>query len=148
MLARELGWKFDDADDFHSPENIEKMRSGRPLTDQDRQSWLHDLRALIEHSLSADENTVLACSALKKKYRDQLRAGPNVLFIYLHGTRARIEEQLKQRRGHFFDPKLLEAQFADLEEPESSADALTVDLSGEPRDVVEKIKTGLRGREQ
>jgi gluconokinase len=146
LLADDLSRKFFDADDFHPQANIEKMRRGQALTDQDRQPWLERLRELIEKSLAENENTVLACSALKKKYRDQLRASADVKFIFLHGDRARITEQLKNRRGHYFDPRLLDAQFADLEEPKSSEDAMTVELAGEPRDVANKIETILRER--
>ena len=148
LLARELGWKFYEGDGFHSPTNIEKMKHGQPLTDGDREPWLDDLREQLERSLAANENAVLACSALKKKYRDQLRAGLDVRFVYLRGSRARIAEQLRQRPRHFFDPHLLDTQFADLEEPKSSEDAITVDLSGEPGDMVEKIKASLRERGQ
>src|ERR1700739_4920450 len=83
MLARELGWKFYDADDFHPRANIEKMRNGQPLTEEDRQPWLEKLREAIERSLVADENAVLSCSALKKKYRDRLRVSDAVKFVFL-----------------------------------------------------------------
>lgn len=146
LLARGLGWKFYDADDFHSQANVEKMRRGVPLTDEDRQPWLERLRELVEQSLAANQSMVLACSALKKKYRDQLRASSDVKFVFLRGSRARIAEQLKDRRGHYFDPKLLDTQFADLEEPISAQDAIAVELSGEPRDVVEEIHAILRER--
>jgi gluconokinase len=146
LLARELGWEFYDADDFHPQSNIDKMHSGRPLTDHDREPWLARLRDRIETSLATDENAVLGCSALKKKYRDELRVSLDVKFIFLHGTRERIADQLKNRHGHFFDPKLLDSQFGDLEEPESRQDAIMVDLSGEPRDVVNEIKAILRAR--
>src|SRR2546421_4507980 len=81
LLARDLGWKFYDADDFHSPANIEKMRSGRPLSDEDRQLWLAALREQMERSIAANENAVLACSALKKQYREKLRVGPAGRFV-------------------------------------------------------------------
>ena len=146
LLAEEMGWKFYDADDFHPKSNTEKMRNGRPLTDENRQPWLQTLRELIERSLAENENSVLACSALKKKYRDQLRAGADVKFVFLYAQRSRIAEQLKNRRGHYFAPELLDAQFADLEEPKSSEDAVTIELDGEPRDVVNKLilRAGLR----
>src|SRR5438045_9636706 len=100
LLAKELGWKFYDADDFHSPANIEKIRSGHPLSDEDRQLWLADLREQVERSLAANENAVLACSALKKKYREKLQIGPAVRFVYLRGSRARITEQLYKTPAH------------------------------------------------
>ena len=144
LLAEDLNWKFYDADDFHSASNIEKMRRGVSLTDEARQPWLQKLRKLIERSLGANESAILACSALKKKYRDELRAGPAVKFIFLHSDRERVAEQLRDRRGHYFDPKLLDAQLTDLEEPESAEDAVSVELTGEPREVVAKIEAILR----
>lgn len=143
LLAKDLGWKFYDADDFHPRSNIEKMRRGEPLTDQDRQPWLERLREMIEQCLARNENTVLACSALKKKYRDQLRASADVKFVFLRAPRARVEEQLRNRPAHFFDPKLLDSQFADLEEPESSEDCLVVQVRAEPREPVNEIEAKL-----
>ena len=146
LLAQKLGWKFYDADDFHPSANIEKMKLGIPLTDEDRQPWLQSLSEMIERSLGANENAVLACSALKQKYREVLRVGQDVQFVFLHATGARIAEQLKRRRGHFIDPKLLESQFSDLEEPKPSENVLTVEVGGDPRELVEKIDKSLRGR--
>jgi len=111
LLAQELGWKFYDADNFHPVANIDKMQRGEPLTDEDRQPWLQSLREAITRSLAANENAVLACSALKRKYRELLRVNADVKFVFLHGSRARIADQLKQRRGHFIDPALLDSQF-------------------------------------
>ena len=146
LLARELGWEFYEADDFHSVDNVEKMKRGVPLTDEDRQPWLGRLRELIERCLAAGENAVLACSALKKAYRDRLRVSEEVKFVFLRGNRERISEQLQHRRGHFMNPALLESQFEDLEEPRSSEQVLTVDLGGSPRDLVQLIKKKLRFR--
>ena len=143
LLAQELHWKFYDADDFHPQVNIDKMERGEPLTDEDRQPWLQSLREAITRSLAANENAVLACSALKRKYRELLRVNADVKFVFLHGSRARIADQLKQRRGHFIDPALLDSQFADLEEPESSEDMLTIELRGEPDELVEQIRQKL-----
>src|SRR6267378_5310860 len=116
LLAQELHWKFYDADDFHPQVNIDKMERGEPLTDEDRQPWLQTLREAIERSLAANENAVLACSALKRKYRERLRVNTGVKFVFLDGSRARIAEQLKQRHGHFMSTVLLDSEFADLEE--------------------------------
>lgn len=143
LLAQELHWKFYDADDFHPQVNIDKMERGEPLTDEDRQPWLQSLREAITRSLAANENAVLACSALKRKYRELLRLNADVKFVFLHGSRARIADQLKQRRGHFIDPALLDSQFADLEEQESSEDMLTIELRGEPDELVEQIRQKL-----
>ena len=140
LLAGELGWKFYDADDFHPLANIEKMKRGEPLTDRDRRPWLESIRGQLKRSLAAKENAVLACSALKREYRDRLRVSAAVKFVFLHADRARVAEQSKQRRGHFFDPKLLDSQLADLEEPESMEDALKIQVRDEPGELVREIK--------
>ena len=90
LLARELGWKFSEADDFHPQANIDKMRSGIPLTDEDRQPWLEELRDAIKQALAANEDMILACSVLKKKYRDRLKVSDQVRFVFLRGDRKRI----------------------------------------------------------
>jgi len=139
LLAQEFGWRFYEADDFHSPANIEKMHSGVPLTDQDRWPWLESLRQLIKHSLEAGKNAVLACSALKRAYRERLRRSDDVKFVFLRGDCALIEKQLRQRRGHFMNPELLRSQFADLEEPKPDEDVVTIELGRTPQEVVEEI---------
>jgi gluconokinase len=144
LLARKLGWHFLEADDFHPAANVEKMRSGHPLTDADRWPWLKRLHQQIERSLAAEENTVLACSALKRKYRDCLRVNSDVRFVFLRGDYALIEKQLRHRRGHFMNPALLQSQFADLEEPEPDEAAITIELGRIPEEMVEEIKTRLR----
>jgi gluconokinase len=146
LLAQELEWKFYDADDFHSVANIAKMEGGVPLTDEDRQPWLGKLRELIDQCLAAGKNAVLACSALKKAYRDFLRVSDGVKFVFLRGDRRKITEQLQHRHEHFMDPVLLDSQFGDLEEPQSSEDALSLELGRSPRDLVELIKTKLKLR--
>ena len=144
LLAEQLGWQFYEADDFHPRANIEKMRSGRPLTDEDRWPWLELLREQITHSITANGNAVLACSALKRVYRDRLRVSDDVKFVFLRGSYALIAEQLRQRRGHFMNPGLLRSQFADLEDPKPDEDVLTVELGRTPQELVEDIKTKLQ----
>ena len=144
LLAEDLGWHFYEADDFHSPASVEKMRNGRPLTDEDRGPWLKRLTEQIARSLAASENAVVACSALKRKYREQLRVSDDVKFVFLHGDYARIEKQLRSRSGHFMSPELLKSQFADLEEPQSDEDAVTIQLGRRPEELVEEIKERLR----
>ena len=144
LLAKRVGWRFLEADDFHPRGNIEKMRDGLPLTDEDRWPWLKLLREQIERSLAANENAVLACSALKRRYRERLRVSDNVKFVLLRGDYALVEKQLHSRRGHFMNPDLLQSQFADLEEPESDEDAVTIELGRTPEELVEEIKTKLR----
>jgi gluconokinase len=146
LLAEELHWQFYEADNFHSAANIEKMGAGIPLTDEDRQPWLDQLRELVEHCLVAEKNAVLACSALKKAYRDCLRVSDGVKFVFLRGNRGKISEQLQHRHGHFMNPVLLDSQFEDLEEPQPSEHALLLELGPGPRDLVELIKTKLKLR--
>ena len=143
LLARELGWHFLEADDFHPAANIEKMRSGYPLTDEDRAPWLERLRDQIKRSLTAGECTVLACSALKRKYRQRLRVDDEVKLVFLRGSYAVIAEQLRHRRGHFFDRALLKIQFDDLEEPQPDESALTIELGRTPQELVKEIKEKL-----
>jgi gluconokinase len=140
LLAEQLGWQFADADDFHPVANVEKMRHGIPLTDEDRRPWLERLRAEIDGWLSSNKNVVLACSALKRRYRQQLEAGPQVRFVYLKGSAALIAERLRARHGHFAGEAILAGQFADLEEP---GDALTVDISATPEEIVAEIQAKL-----
>lgn len=143
LLAEELGWQFYEADDFHPRSNIEKMRRGRPLTDEDRWPWLERLREQLTRSVAAKENAVLACSALKRAYRERLRVSDDVKFVFLRGDYALIAEQLCHRRGHFMNPTLLKSQFADLEEPKSDEDVLTIELGRTPEELVKEIKTNL-----
>jgi gluconokinase len=143
LLARELGWHFYEADDFHSPANIEKMRGGVPLTDEDRWPWLENLRELIKRCIAAGENAVLACSALKRVYRKYLRVSAEVKFVFLHGDYAVIAKQLQRRRGHFLNPALLRSQFADLEEPGLNEEALTIELGRPPQELVKEIEAKL-----
>ena len=143
LLARELDWRFLEADDFHPSENIEKMRSGRPLTDEDRWPWLERLREQIKRSLTASENAVLACSALKRAYRERLRVSEEVKFAFLHGEYELIAKQLRHRHGHFMNPELLRSQFADLEEPKPNEGVLTIELGRTPEELVGEIKAKL-----
>ena len=144
LLAEEFGWRFYEADDFHSQANIDKMRQGVPLTDENRWPWLENLRQLIKRCLAADENAVLACSALKEEYRRHLRVGDNVKLVFLRGNYELIANQLRHRRGHFMNPMLLQSQFADLEEPQATEHAVVIDLGRSPRELVQEIKHKLR----
>jgi gluconokinase len=119
-LAERLGCEFADADDFHSAENVEKMRSGIPLDDDDRAGWLSDLRDLIDDRFAKGSDLVLACSALKQKYRDYLSENCEVRFVYLRGTFETISRRLIERPNHFMNPSLLRSQFDILEEPTDS----------------------------
>lgn len=132
-LGERLQIPFYDGDDFHSRANIEKMTNGIPLTDADRWPWLEALAHLLKETPSM----ILACSALKASYRERLKVAPDVRFIYLKGSYSLIEERLKKRRGHFFNPDLLKSQFADLEEPK---DALDFDINISISEIVNMIQ--------
>jgi gluconokinase len=140
LLAQQLGWEFADADDFHPPANIEKIRHGIPLGDEDREPWLDRLRQAILGWIARGRNVVLACSALKRVYRKKLDAAPEVRFVYLKGSATLIAERLRSRHGHFADEQILASQLTDLEEPEG---ALTVDIAATPAQIVDKIRMGL-----
>ncbi len=141
-LAARLGVPFWDGDDFHPPENVAKMARGIPLTDADRLPWLTRLQALI-HDHLAQGGAVLACSALKRHYRDQLRAGNDgVRFVYLQGDFNTIRARIKARQGHFMKPEMLHSQFNILEEP-SAEEALRIAITGRVEQMVEKILSGL-----
>jgi len=144
LLADELGWRFYEADDFHSQVNIDKMRQGVPLTDEDRWPWLESLGELIKQCVAAGENAVLACSALKEAYRRRLRVNADVKLVFLRGDYELIANQLRQRRGHFMNPVLLQSQFADLEEPKPTEGAAVIQLGRTPREIVQEIKSKLR----
>ena len=137
-LADELGWKFYDGDDFHPRANVEKMARGLPLDDDDRAPWLESLRDLIRSCLARSESAVLACSALKRSYREYLLIDESVELVYLKGDYELIEERLEGRRGHYMKPKMLDSQFAALEEPERG---LTVDISLPPEKIIETIRS-------
>lgn len=136
QLADQLGWPFYDGDDFHPAANVEKMRQGQPLTDEDRSGWLSALADLIRDQVKQRRSAVIACSALKQQYRDQLQVDANVRFAYLRGSYDLIEARLRQRTGHYMSPKLLASQFAALEEPQG---VLTIDIGQPPEQIVEEI---------
>ena len=140
-LAESLRWQFIDADDFHPPSNVAKMRAGIPLNDADRAPWLAALRTHIVGWLSSEANVVLACSALKQAYRDELVVSPDVRVVYLRGSSELITARLKERHGHYMDPNLLSSQFATLEEPR---DALVVDVDTSVDEIVKQIRKGVR----
>jgi gluconokinase len=144
LLGEELGWRFYEADDFHPLANIDKMGRGIPLTDEDRRPWLDRLRELIKKCVEAGENAVLACSALKRAYREHLCISGEVKFVFLRGDYALIAKQLRRRPGHFMNPALLRSQFDDLEEPKPDEHALTIELGRTPHELVDEIKTKLR----
>src|SRR5262245_34254527 len=143
LLAQNLGWPFYDGDDFHPQTNIDKMRQGIPLTDDDRDSWLTALRHQIDALIDSRQSAVLACPALKQAYRDRLGGDRSeVRFVYLKGDYALIRQRLQERQGHFMKADLLASQFATLEEPEGVP---AVDIAQKPEAIVECIKRAISG---
>lgn len=137
LLASQMGWKFADGDDYHPASNLEKMRNGIALTDADREPWLERLRALIIEWTRTGKNGVLACSALKRAYRDKLVVGAGVRVVYLKADRKFLRERLLERRGHYMKESMLESQLATLEEPE---DAIVVDAGFAAEAIVREIR--------
>ena len=132
-LASVLGWRFVDADEFHPPANVAKMRAGTPLTDEDRVPWLDRIAGELRAMLVRGESAVLACSALRQVYRDRIARAGDVRFVYLAGDQATIADRLAGRQHRFMPSTLLASQFATLEVP---ADALTIDIR---LDVAEQV---------
>jgi gluconokinase len=142
VLAAQLGWPFHDADDFHPPANVEKMRRGEPLTDADRAPWLDALHRLIAQLAAEHRNAVIACSALKQAYRDRLAAGVDqVSFVYLRGDPELLRQRLAARHGHFMPAELLRSQLDTLQEPH---DAVVVDVKDPPESIASHIRRRLR----
>ncbi len=141
LLAQQLGWKFADADDYHPHANVEKISRGIPLTDEDRMPWLESLRKAILDWSTSGTSVVLACSALKRAYRQMLEAAPGVHFVYLQGSADLIADRLQLRHGHYADARILESQLADLEEPE---EAVKVSIGASPEEIVGEIRKQLR----
>jgi gluconokinase len=140
-LAASLGWEFHDGDELHSETAKRKMHLGIALDDADRAPWLSALRQLIQGILSEGRNGVVACSALKQAYRDELVVDPKLVkIVYLKGSKEVIGERLRDRVGHFMNPDLLQSQFDTLEEPR---DAFVVDVSMAPEAIVSAIRTRL-----
>jgi gluconokinase len=136
-LSRRLGWDFLDADDFHPPANVAKMRDGLPLDDSDRTPWLAALNEKLSSTLRADRHPVLACSALKEKYRAQLLDGlDGFVIVHLTGGYDLIRRRMSERGEHFMKPEMLASQFETLEPPPA---ALTVDVSMPLEEAVEMI---------
>lgn len=137
MLAETLDLPFYDADDFHPESNVQKMQNGQPLNDQDRQPWLETLASEL-HTWEKQGGAVLACSALKAAYRETLatQCHNKIEWIILHGSKALLSERLAARKGHFFEPKLLDSQLNTLELP---VDAHVVDIQSPPNDIVKSI---------
>jgi carbohydrate kinase (thermoresistant glucokinase family) len=147
LLAEALGWPFADADGFHPAANVAKMAAGQPLTDEDRWPWLDAITAHIGASRTAGQPVVVACSALRRAYRERLRAGlSDLIFLHLAGAPEVIATRQAARQGHFMPPSLMASQFATLEDPAAEADAVKVSVSASPHEVVGNILSSLGER--
>ena len=140
LLAGRLGWRFADADDFHPAANVAKMRAGIPLTDTDRWPWLRAIAAWMDERIGQGEDAVLACSALKRSYRDELLDGrPAARMVFLAPDGEVLARRLAARHGHFFPEELLSSQFDALEPPAPDERVLTVVPADTPAATVEKV---------
>ena len=138
LLADQLGWEYIEGDDYHPPQNVQKMTGGIPLNDTDRQPWLERLHDILSAHTQAHLPVVLACSALKQRYRQTLTAGlPEVHFVYLKGNDELIARRLAERPRHYMKAGMLASQFEALQEPE---DALTVDITQSPQEICRIIR--------
>jgi gluconokinase len=142
LLAAQLGWEFADGDSFHSPANVEKMSHGIPLTDADRLPWLQSIREAMLQWRAQGRSVVLACSALKRRYRELLLIGPEAKLVYLKGSFELLRQRLHSRTGHYAGEQILTSQFADLEEP-TDAEVLVVDVAHSPAEIVAEIRKQL-----
>jgi gluconokinase len=139
-LAERLNWTCEDGDKFHPASNVAKMSAGQPLTDEDRWPWLRAIAGEIDRVCAAGQHAVIACSALKRAYRDILVHGRgDVRIIYLNGTQQLIAGRLAQRKGHFMPPGLLASQFGTLEPPEASENIVTVSIDASVNAIVDDI---------
>ena len=141
LLAEALNCRFVDADALHSGQNVDKMRRGTPLTDVDRAPWLAAIHALILEFVEREQDLVVACSALKQRYRMQLAQGASITWVYLKGSVELIGTRLRRRSNHFMHADMLASQFEALEEP---SDAFVVDVSDPPTVIVQSILDYLR----
>lgn len=141
LLAAAVGAEFVDADDYHPPANVAKMKAGTPLDDADRAPWLARLNAILRERARDGRSVVMACSALKAAYRTALLDGlADARVVYLRGSRALLAERLAARRGHYMNPALLDSQLATLETP---GDATVIDVDQSPAEIVRAIRKAL-----
>jgi gluconokinase len=145
MLAGRLNWRFVDADDFHPAANVTKMHAGLPLTDEDRWPWLRAIAAWMDARIAAGESAVVACSALKRSYRDLLLDGrPSAWVVFLSIDRARLADRLAIRHGHFFPRELLDSQRAAVELPGPDEHAIVIEEREGSAAAVEEILSWIR----
>jgi len=143
VLAGRLGGELADADDFHPPSNVAKMAAGLPLDDQDREPWLRDIAAWLAVRTRSGRSAVVSCSALKRAYRDVLRAAaPGLVFLHLTGPRELLERRMQDRTGHFMPASLLDSQLAALEPLQDDERGLTLDVTAAPEAIVAAALAG------
>ena len=147
-LARRLGWEFIEADALHPVANVEKMSAGIPLDDEDRGPWLDAIAARIERGRAEGRPCVVACSALKRRYRERLSGGrDDVGFAYLQGDYDTILARVAGRQGHYMPTSLLQSQFEALEEPGPDENAIVVPVSRQVEEIVDWLESRLRGND-
>ena len=140
LLAQRLGWRFAEADEFHSAANVEKMRAGIPLTDEDRAPWLAAIAQYIDYARASETPTVVTCSALKHRYRDVIvGTRPDVALVYLKGDYETIAGRMAARAHHYMPVSLLQSQFDALEEPAAEERPIAASIQDPPERIVERI---------
>lgn len=146
-LAEELGWDFIEGDDLHPPANVAKMAAGDSLTDEDRAPWLDEISDRASRQAAAGRSSVLTCSALRRAYRDRLRAGvPAMFFLHLDGSYEVLEPRMQRRERHFMPTGLLRSQFDTLEPLEPDEDGAVVDVAGTVEEVISAARRAVGGR--
>lgn len=146
LLAGRLGWEYEDGDDFHPPENVAKMHGGTPLDDADRWPWLAAIAAWVDATRSTGRHGVVACSALRRAYRDVLlRDRPDVRLVYLQGDKQLIAARQAARTNHYMPANLVDSQFAALEEPMPDEHPIVVSVAPRPKEIVQAIIAQLPG---
>lgn len=140
LLAEKIGLPFFDADDYHIAANKEKMKNGTPLTDDDRAEWLKTINQLAKEQVKL-KGAIIACSALKERYRTVLSGGVDAVWVYLKGSYELICSRMQQRKHHYMPASLLKSQFEILELPKK---AITINISKEPQDIIQEIVEGLK----
>ncbi|MBZ7985102.1 gluconokinase [Campylobacter sp. Cr9] len=137
MLANNLGASFIDGDDLHPRANIEKMQSGTPLNDEDRKPWLERISDVFFSISRRERSCVIACSALKKKYRDEIRKSGKIIFIHLYGDKDLIMQRMSKRSGHYMKENMIDSQFATLEFPKDEELVINISIDAPIGDIVE-----------
>jgi carbohydrate kinase (thermoresistant glucokinase family) len=146
-LVKRLGWQYQEGDDLHPASNVEKMKSGHPLTDEDRLPWLRKIAEKIDEWRAKGISGVVTCSALKRSYRDIIAGGrPDVVVVYPKGSKELIADRMAHRRGHFMPASLLDSQFKILEEPSPDENSITVSVDQSPDRIDDEIVQRLKER--